>query len=1087
MKMAIGKKRNRTLSLKSKMTVAATLLTAVLLSMTGVVFSRYFKQELENTIASRNFTLVSALAGEIDRKVCSTRDQLQAIAQTAPSEYISEPGVARTFLEKHRHNLTLFDDGLFVFSPALHQMASTGEGPFQCIPGCAFEKTLRAVIKTQKPQISQPFFSTTEKQRPVVTFVAPILTQSREVAALLVGNVDLLNNNFLGELAEVRLGENGYLYLYNQQRTLIVHPNRKRILQQDVPVGANKMFDRALKGFEGTGETVTSWGLHALSSFKRLPTTDWILAANFPMVEAYAPVREANRNFFFSLLAMLLVSASSTWLVMRWLTAPLADLSRQLSADSPAESIKSIQIQTTDEIGTLAETFNQMLFKLSQQREALNEQLRFLQILIDVMPNPVFYKDMDGKYLGCNKAFETFVGHSKEALVGKSVFEIAPQSLAQAYHDADADLLSRGAGETQTYEASVLRSDSAYRQVLFYKATFCDQSGDLAGLVGTMVDITEHKNAEHALKDQKQFSEDLLQNAAVAAFVLDADHRVVVWNRACEKLTGIVSEQLVGTDMHWQAFFQWKRPCLADLIIDNNIDNPYCFYENISNSALVRDGLVAEGWLSLNGKKIYLILHAAPIYDKDDNLIAVIQTLDDITDHINAKETLVEKEHYLNFLYYYDRLTHLPNRSLFSDRLQQAINKAKHSKERVALLLLDLDRFKTINESLGRNLGDHVLYRIAERLKSRIKESDTLAKFGGDEFAIVLEDAKDLKSVLTTGRQILEELSEPLSIEGNEIYVTASIGISIFPNDGDDFESMVKSAEVAMYRAKEDGRNNCQFYRPEMNRRSKELLFLEGAFRQALKQEQFFLYFQPQIDLGSLGMIGAEALVRWQHPTMGMIPPSDFIPLAEETGLIFPLGDWVLREVCKTIKKWTGQESFPAKVSVNISARQFGESNFIHKVDKILQETGINPCLLEMEITESAIIENVDEAIHTLAELKNRGIKLAIDDFGTGYSSLSYLQHFPITHLKIDRSFVKEVCSSEQSAKIASSIIALAQTMHLEVIAEGVETEDQVEFLRSRGCTMAQGFLFSRPVPPEELEGFWKRRLLAGDQDVSFP
>jgi EAL domain-containing protein (putative c-di-GMP-specific phosphodiesterase class I) len=320
------------------------------------------------------------------------------------------------------------------------------------------------------------------------------------------------------------------------------------------------------------------------------------------------------------------------------------------------------------------------------------------------------------------------------------------------------------------------------------------------------------------------------------------------------------------------------------------------------------------------------------------------------------------------------------------------------------------------------------------------------------------------------GQKLLEQLSAAFTFEGHQLYLTASIGISIYPNDGENLETLLKYAEVAMYRAKKQNRNNCQFYRPEMTTRSREILFLEGSLLQALEQEQFILYYQPQVELATGRVVGAEALVRWCHPSFGMVAPDKFIPLAEETGLIVPLGDWILRTACLKIRYWNRSGAMPVRVSVNISARQFNEPDFIDKVDRILQETGIDPKHLEMEITESVIMGNVEEAIMTLIDLKVRGINLAIDDFGTGYSSLSYLQKFPITHLKIDRSFVTDVCSNDQSAEIASSIIALAQNMHLKVIAEGVETKEQMQFFREKGCDEAQGYLFSRPVPPEELE-----------------
>jgi two-component system NtrC family sensor kinase len=1482
------------------MAVAVTVLVAVLLTTTGVIFSQFFRKELQNSISQQSFTLVSSLAKEVDGKLRGTQEYLSGLAQTVTPEDISNPAKALAFLEGQSTSQNVFDNSLFLISPSFTILASIGKDSYNCTQDCPFEKNLHKTFLTKMPQISEPFFSTQKDQRPVVMFTSPVFNSDGQIIAILAGSVDLLNNNFLGHLAEVQLGKHGYLYLYNQDRTLIVHPDRSRILKQDVPVGANKMFDLALEGFEGTGETVTSRGLHALSSFKRLPTTGWILAANFPMVEAYAPIRVAQRNFLFALVVMLLVSAITTWGLMRWLTAPLGDLAEQLLSFSDSESANFVQIRTRDEIGALAGTFNQMLSRLTGKERALKEQLYFLQILIDVMPNPVFFKDAQGRYLGCNKAFEEYIGISKSAIIGSTVFDIAPPHLAETYHRADTDLFEMGPGKTQVYENSMLWADGKMRQVIFYKASFSDPDGNLGGLVGTILDISDRKQAEMALEEQKRFSEKLLQNAGAAAFVLDANHNVIVWNRACEKLTGVRAETLLGTDGHWQAFYDHKRPCLADSVIEGNFSDLRNLYSKSEKCTLVPDGLIAEGWLEFHGKRRYIIFNAAPICNGDGELIAVIQTINDITDrkkveedlsrsisllegtlestgdgilvvnregeivtfnkqfaemwqlpevlletgqddvflsfaceqleephtfltnvrelyanperqswdtlrfkdgkvfervslpqrlegeivgrvwsfrditqqcqiidqlnklslaveqspntviitdpsgnieyvnsmfarvtgytpeeaigknprflksgsfpdeyyktlwetitagrewrgefhnkrkngelfwesalisplknaegvithfvaikeditrkkvaeqrqlltaqvleilslpskitdkirdilqlikdftavegialrlfqegdlsykntlgfeelyksvpchlsigetcqtglaqtlcgkvflglgregsetsftpggsfwtntglkpgscscplnhcghagiqsmaviplrfgekafgllqlsdrhsgkfnlsgvkfletltstlsiaieHRKTEKSLQEKESHLDFLASYDALTHLPNRALYCDRLQHVLAIARRSDKNVAVLFLDLDRFKTINDSLGHDFGDNILCQVAERLKTQIRESDTLARFGGDEFAIILEDIEEPQNVLSMGQKILEHLSEALNFEGHQLYLTASVGISIYPNDGDNIETLIKYAEVAMYRAKELGRNNCQFYRPEMNARSRELLFLEGALRQALKQEEFVLHYQPQVDLATGKVVGAEALVRWRHPGLGIVPPGDFIPLAEETGLIVPLGDWVLRTACQQIKKWNSDGGIPMRVSVNISARQFNDCNFIDKIDALLQETQIDPRYLELEITESIIMADVEESIMTLTDLKVRGINLAIDDFGTGYSSLSYLQKFPISHLKIDRSFIKDVCSNEQSAEIASSIIALAQNMHLQVIAEGVETVEQMEFLQSKGCEEAQGYLFSRPVPPEEME-----------------
>lgn len=920
--------QNHQTSLKTKMAVAITLLIAVLLAATGATFAHFFRQALKDSISRQNFTLVSSLAHNVDAKIRFAQHHLCSVAQMATPAILAKPETARRFLLDHRGNRTLFDNCLALFSPSLDVLASTAPDSEAHALNNTIKTYLRMTIETRAPQISEPFFSSQANRRPVVMFTAPVLTEGGQFAGILTGCLDLLNDNFLGDLAQVTLGENGYLYLYNQQRTLIVHPNRGRILKQDVPPGANKMFDRALEGFEGSGETVTSRGLHALSSFKRIPATDWILAANFPLAEAHAPIRAAMHNFLLILGAMLLVSSTTTWLLMRRLTAPLGDLTRQVLDYPAAGPAKVITIDSRDEIRALAESFNQLISNLSKNERALQKQCDFLQVLIDVMPNPVFFKDTAGRYLGCNKAFEDFIGIPKGNLIGKSVFEIAPRNLAQEYHRADIDLFNQGAGKTQIYESAVHWHDQSQREVVFYKATFCNPEGDLAGLVGTILDIT---------------------------------------------------------------------------------------------------------------------------------------------DRIKTEERLQEKENRVNFLANYDPLTLLPNRTLFADRLQHALLKAKQAEMQVAVLLLDLDRFKTINDSLGYDLGDNILCQVADRLKSLVKESDTLARLGGDEFALILEDAEELGGVMTVGQKILDNLAGNFAVEGHQLFLAASIGISIFPNDGDNHETLMKCAEVAMYRAKEQGRNNFQFYRPEMNLRSKELLLLEGALQQALKQEQFVLHYQPQIDLRSGRLVGAEALIRWHHPSLGMVSPGDFIPLAEDTGLIVPLGDWVLRTACQKIKEWNSAAGSPVRISVNISARQFREADFIDKVDRILAETGIDSTLLEMEITESVIMADVDEAILTLTDLKVRGINLALDDFGTGYSSLNYLQKFPLTHLKIDRSFVRGVCSCDQSAEIAASIIALAQNMRIQVIAEGVETEEQMAFLKGKGCDEAQGFLISRPVPPEEL------------------
>jgi diguanylate cyclase (GGDEF)-like protein len=443
---------------------------------------------------------------------------------------------------------------------------------------------------------------------------------------------------------------------------------------------------------------------------------------------------------------------------------------------------------------------------------------------------------------------------------------------------------------------------------------------------------------------------------------------------------------------------------------------------------------------------------------------------------IERKRYQVQLEHQAN----YDALTGLPNRNLLHDRLRQAVYSQRNPRN-IAVVFMDLDHFKFVNDSLGHSTGDKLLKGMAERLRSVLREGDTVGRVGGDEFVLILNDQSSEEVIFRAMQRITAKVSEPIDIEGKEMYVTASAGISLYPQDGPDVDTLLKHADAAMYRAKEHGRNNFQFYTSEMNERVNERLSLENALRRALEKKEFLLHYQQKVDLRSSTMIGAEALVRWSHPEWGLVRPARFIPLAEETGLIVPLGEWVLREACRQARDWLDHGLRPGVVSVNLSARQFRQEGLVRTVSRVLEETRLDPSQLEMELTESMIMHNVESAITTLQGLKSLGVALSMDDFGTGYSSLSYLKQLPVDTLKIDRSFVRDIGLGESADEgvIAQAIISLGHSLRLKVIAEGVETDAQVRFLKRHGCDEVQGFFYSEPVSPEAfgklLEGARKK------------
>jgi diguanylate cyclase (GGDEF)-like protein/PAS domain S-box-containing protein len=471
-----------------------------------------------------------------------------------------------------------------------------------------------------------------------------------------------------------------------------------------------------------------------------------------------------------------------------------------------------------------------------------------------------------------------------------------------------------------------------------------------------------------------------------------------------------------------------------------------------------------------NGAKKWVWMNLRAVRDEEGNVAHFEGTVEDTTDRREATE-------HLRFLAYYDALTGLPNPTLFRDRLAELIETARSSKTRVALLVLELARFKIINDSLGHTFGDRLLQETTERIKRTIGEGTIVARTGGGEFAIALGHVKDAPSALATAQEVVTKLGSEFCILGHSLNVSFNFGISIFPDHGVDGESLIQNADVALYSAKEDGPNKARVFTEEMNVQIMEQLTLANGLQLALERNELFLVYQPQVNIRTGTITGLEALLRWQHPVLGLVPPAKFIGVAERSGLIVPIGEWVLRTACAQAKEWQNAGLSPVPVAVNVSAIQFRQQGFAEVIRGILRETGLDPKYLELELTESLLLTNADVVFSVLHELQEMEVKLAIDDFGTGYSSLSYLRQFHVNRLKIDRSFVCDVAINPDDAAIATAIINMAKALNLEVLAEGVETEEQLAFFREQRCYQIQGFYFSKPVAVSQIAGqlrsFW--------------
>lgn len=569
---------------------------------------------------------------------------------------------------------------------------------------------------------------------------------------------------------------------------------------------------------------------------------------------------------------------------------------------------------------------------------------------------------------------------------------------------------------------------------------------EIVGRVYSFRDVTQKRIALDELRIRERAIE--ASTHGIAIIDISKHENIIIYvNKAFERTTGYSEQYALGKS-------------LASIQGSNT--------EEVNNKRIElaireqREEIVEMESVKRNGEVFWCELSVAPVKDSFGHVKHYVCILNDITQRRDMENQLVMQATY-------DSLTNLPNRVLLMDRVEQAVLQAKKSSTMLAFLFLDLDRFKMTNDTLGHNMGDKLLQAIANRLLIATNDFDTVARLGGDEFVILLSDLDSMQKAELMAQNILHVIEKPVQIDQHSLKITGSLGISFFPRDGVDYESLMKSADLSMYHAKDNGRNTYRIYEPEMNRRVINHMQLDSALRDAIKNKEFFLVYQPLIDLKESKVIGFEALMRWHSKTLGLVNPIDFIPMAEENGLIIEMGEWVMKEACQQIKAWQKQGLKNLSVAVNISGRQFRQSNLSEMIAKILKNTGLESKYLELELTESLLIEDVEHVVEMMYALKDMGIKLVIDDFGTGYSSLSYLKQFPVDKLKIDRSFINEMASNQNDAAIAKAIINLGHSLNIQVLAEGIETEFQRDFCVNHGCDFAQGYLFKAPDTPDKI------------------
>ena len=678
--------------------------------------------------------------------------------------------------------------------------------------------------------------------------------------------------------------------------------------------------------------------------------------------------------------------------------------------------------------------------------QALRESEHRYRTLFEGNPLPMWIYDYETlRFLAVNDAAAQAYGYSKDEFLKMTIEDIRPVEDLGLFHTALTEVRSQNLRRPFRHR----RKDGTLVEVEISSFEFV--SGGRRTRLVIAADVTDRRRAETKLRESEERYRQLFEQNLAGVFRTTTDGRILEVNDAMLRMFGWTREELPSisaVDVYFDA--EDRKHLMSRLAQQRSLSN-------IEVRMKRKDGAVV--WVLEN-----MMLREGP----DGEVIE--GTIIDITDRKAAQDQI-------EFQAYHDTLTGLPNRLLFRDRIGVALAHARRTRRSAAVVFLDLDQFKLVNDTLGHTVGDGLLHAVAERLVRCVRAEDTVARMGGDEFTILLADLHDNRAASTVASKILETISSPIVVEHHELFITTSIGIALFPEDGEDAESLLKSADRAMYRAKEMGRNNYQFATQAGEDISAERLSLERSMRYASRRDEFIVHYQPMIEIASSRVVGAEALIRWKHPVRGLMQPGEFIPIAEQSGLILPMGEWVLRSACDQMKRWHRAGNEHLHIAVNLSARQFQQPDLADVVGRVLDETGLPSSALDIEITESTAMQNAELTLSTLNKLKQMGVRISIDDFGTGYSSLSYLKRFPIDTVKIDHDFVRDVAHDGNDAAIVSAIISMARALKLHVVAEGVEDEEQLAFLRRHECEFVQGYYYGRPVPAEEFEAVLAREV----------
>ena len=1001
--------------------------------------SQMLRKDMQTRLGEQQLATVSLVAAQVDRELSTRLESLKIVARTASRVLRDEgPGAMQSFVEARLTLQTLFNGGI-----AIHDVNGTVIADYPLSAGRLGVNyvdidVIDAALRNAKSSIGQPVIGK-KLHKPLVGMATPLLDDRGRVIGVLSALVNLGAPNFLDQIIEFPYGKTGgYLLVARKHRLIVTATDKKRVMELLPGPGAIALLDRFVDGFEGSGVASSPQGVEVLASAKGIPVADWYVTALLPTDEAFAPIREMLLRMRTATLVLTLVAGLLTaWLLRRQLS-PLRLAARTLAnmRDGHAQ-LQALPVVRRDEIGQLVSGFNELLQTLGQ-REIL------LQQILDTSSVAIFMIDMQGRITQANKRMsemfrlplDELLGNEYVALVHPSEREVARQKmlalLASELSSVDLDRLYWRHDETEFW------GHLTGRQLL-------DANGVKLGLVGVIADIDMRKKAEERL----HLAASVFTHAREGILITSPDGTIIDVNDAFVRITGFSREDVLGqtpkilkSGHHDAAFY-------ADLWRELN-ENGHWF---------------GEIWNRRKNGEVYAEMKTiSAVRDATGTVLQYVALFSDIT-------PIKEHEKQLEQIAHYDVLTSLPNRVLLADRLHQAMAQAQRYRQILAVAYLDLDGFKAVNDTYGHEIGDQLLIALAHRMKETLRESDTLARLGGDEFVAVLLDIGDFSASVPMLARMLAAAAEPVSVGGLVLQVSASLGVTFFPqSDEVDADQLLRQADQAMYQAKVAGKNRYHVFDADQDRNVRGHHESVERIRRALMSDEFVLHFQPKVNMRSGAVIGAEALIRWQHPEKGLLLPAVFLPVVENHPLAIDLGEWVIDRALVQMAAWRAA-GLHVPVSVNISARQLQQSDFPSRLATILAaHPGAWAGDLELEVLETSALEDLIGVSQVMRDCRELGVAFALDDFGTGYSSLTYLKRLPVSLLKIDQSFVRDMLDDPDDLAILEGVISLAAAFRREVIAEGVETVEHGRMLLQLGCELAQGYGIARPMPAADLQ-----------------